>query len=365
MKHLVRLSVLAVLFCVVDAAAQPKGATDVKITYRDPESGQETSNAGKIVSETLDGVTFALKAGGKNVVIPALNVIDMDFELPDFTSKQNYRKVRNAEKEGDFATALTGYQAFTKTKYTDPALNRYFQYRIVLVHTEMARKDGKHLKDAAKQWADFKKSNANTWQIMHMPRLLLPLYFKNDDTNGARGLMEEMLALPTLPADMKLEFTRKSLELFLREKKYKEAEGKLLSLIKPLGPDDPARLKLELTLAECRALDGRTKDAEEALRAILDRAKTPETKAIAYNGLSELFIKAGDAKSLEQAKWNLLYIEMLYNQSREERARALYNLSKVFTLLKEPSKANRFRDLLINDADLAGEYQDTAKAEKQ
>lgn len=366
MKQLLGLSVLGLLLIYVgasEAQAPPKGAATVTITYRDPDSGQEVSESGKIVAEKLEGIDFFVNKTNKTIHIPALNVVDLDFELPDFTTKQTYRRIRNNEKEGDYTAALAGYAAFAKTKYTDPALNRFFRYRIVLVNTEMARKDPKHLKEAAKQWADFKKANPSTWQIMHMPRILLPLYTKNNDTAAARTLMEEMLAMPALPPAMKLEFTRKSLEILLQEKKYKEAETKLLALIKPLGEDDPQRLKLELTLADCRAADGRTKEAADALNAILKRAKTPENKAIAYNGLSELLIKAGDPKSLEQAKWNLLYIEMLYNQNKEERARALYNLQKVFAMLKDTPKSKRFRDLLLNDPALAGEYQDKLKDE--
>ena len=57
-------------------------------------------------------------------------------------------------------------------------------------------------------------------------------------------------------------------------------------------------------------------------------ADDDKLKALAYNTLGDYYQQA---KQPDEAFWNYLRVDVLFNQDREEHARALYNLGSCST----------------------------------
>ena len=70
------------------------------------------------------------------------------------------------------------------------------------------------------------------------------------------------------------------------------------------------------------------------------------------------------AKRSKDAVWDYLWVDVIYDQNRQEHARALYHLAKLFAERKDDKKAQQFKVKLL-DKQFAGiEYQKMITSEK-
>src|SRR5262249_26618625 len=91
--------------------------------------------------------------------------------------------------------------------------------------------------------------------------------------------------------------------------------------------------------------------AMEMLRQIIKETTDKSVKAVAYNALGEIYFQAAAYK---EARWEFLHVDVLYNQDRNEHARALYYLSQTFDKLGDAERAKECRETLIGDRQFAG-----------
>src|SRR5262249_25537591 len=93
--------------------------------------------------------------------------------------------------------------------------------------------------------------------------------------------------------------------------------------------------------------------AEKELQSVIDQTKDKGVKAQAYNTLGYCYYLK-DEKS--KARWAFLWVDVVYKQDREEHAKALYYLERIFTSLGETDHAQACAEAL--NKHLAGrEYQ--------
>ena len=94
------------------------------------------------------------------------------------------------------------------------------------------------------------------------------------------------------------------------------------------------------------------------------RSKAPATthlKALAYNALGDYYLKS---KQPDEAFWHYLRVDAVYTQDREEHARALYNLWKLFESVRGDAQRSNESLEKLEDKSLAGtDY--AARAEKE
>src|SRR5262249_38806779 len=108
-------------------------------------------------------------------------------------------------------------------------------------------------------------------------------------------------------------------------------------------------------------------EASAQLQKIIDGTKDPSLKAAAYNalGLSYLHNRDSLPDALQNARWQFLWVDVIYNQDKAEHAKALYHLWRIFRDLEEPERARECLETLLTDRQYAGlEYQRRAQREK-
>jgi hypothetical protein len=86
-------------------------------------------------------------------------------------------------------------------------------------------------------------------------------------------------------------------------------------------------------------------------------------KALAANTLGDYYRETGKQ---EDAFWQYLWVDIVYNQDKHEQAKALYHLSKLFDHVKgDAARAVACRERLLKDKEFSGlEYQKLAAKEK-
>jgi tetratricopeptide (TPR) repeat protein len=226
-----------------------------------------------------------------------------------------------------------------------------------------AQDDASKVGEAIKALADFKAEYPNGWQVV--PALLELGRLQEDagKTDDARKTYEQLADLAGVPKETRQESELLVGRLLLRAGKAKDAEARLLKLRKGLSREDP---QLPFVLAYLawsrmgqRKLDGVEGQLKEALKASRDG----RLRGLAYNLLGDYYRAKG---KLEDAFWSYLRVDAQYNDDREEQAKALYHLRKLYDKPKnDPVRAKDCAARLLGKAFNGTVYQRMAKGEKK
>src|SRR5437763_16249721 len=112
----------------------------------------------------------------------------------------------------------------------------------------------------------------------------------------------------------------------------------------PAGP--PGKARLEVIQTGCQALldPGKLPEVAAKLQAITeDKGREPYLKALAYNVLGDCYQAAGQKR---EALWSYLWVDVVYNQDKQEHVKALDRLVRLFTELKDDARAKYYEDRL-------------------
>jgi hypothetical protein len=360
--------------CLVSLVfAGPASAQD-EVRYR---KGQKEETAkGTIEKESVATITVKFGgAAGRKEEIPSVDVLDVVYKV-DGGLVLDYRKpfnkeeaafkptVKEDERKQMIKEALKEY-ADLVPKFADKKLvQRNLEYRIARLLAKAAEDDPSQVEPAIDALNKFKTDNADSWQLLPAAKLLAGLREQTGNIDAAQKIYEELAGNEALPKETREEFSLSEVRLLIRGNKHADALKKLKDLGSSFGADDPRKAKLDVYVAACTAVVGKASEAEKQLKDLIGGKADNETKALACNALGDMHLR--DGKS-EDAFWDYLWVDVLYNQDREEHAKALFQLSKLFmTVKKDATRAEHCLDRLVNEKEFAGStYQKLAAKERQ
>lgn len=346
------------------AAAAPALAQD-EVYVR----GQDKPVKANIKAESPGSVTVAARKDP----IPAEDILDVIYEVTPAEVRINlYRIAWQAEKDSNDPSkdakrkenldeAVKKYEeTLGKLGAGQAFARRHIEYKLALLKARQAQEEGGPLDDAVARLTAFKKKHADGWQIARALRLLARLQLEMDQPAEAEKTYLELASLKVGPQTQNDAELQAAL-VGLRAGKPKETLEKLNALLaKPPAKEFVPRVRI--AVAEATTADGRSKEAVAMLRKLITEHPEPGLKAAAYNALGKSYF---DAQQYKEARWEFLWVDVVYNQDREEHAKALYYLWKTFDKLGDAERAKEFRSALVNDRLFAvSEYQRRALSEK-
>jgi TolA-binding protein len=325
---------------------------------------------GIIKDESSRGVLV----GGAKERIPPEDIADIEYEIEPLSARlQDYRPARKAEQAAEdpgqeakrkenLTLAIQKYEATLKAlKSGQTFASRQVEFKIATLLAAQEAEDGLPTDPAIAKLKDFKTRHPNSWQITQVLRLLGDLLLAQKQYDEAEAAYKELAAADVADAtreDAELRAARVS----LRAHKYAEAQARLQSLISKFPSGSPSATRARIAQAECLSASKKPEEARKVLRQVLNETKDRNLKAAAYNALGESFVQA---KNYKDARWEFLWVDVVYNQDKAEHAKALYYLWFVFEQLNEPERAQECRETLLNDRQFAGsEYQRLAREKK-
>jgi thioredoxin-like negative regulator of GroEL len=377
MKHRKRLCIslstihysLLTFFCALVIGAPAARAQD-EITYYDRAMKKEAKATGAIQSENPGEIVIkpATGVGSKN--IPAIDVLDVFYNVPQ-RHKLDYRSAINREGAAEKATkeadrkkelgaALTKYQDLLGN-LTDAKVKRHLQFKIAKVMALQAEEEGSGVEAAVDKLRLFLQENRQCWQVTQCSELLARFQIKRKDWEGAQKTYEDLAATMDISGEIKLEAELKAAQMMVRAKKFSNAQKKLDGLVKEVAPDSPQAVRLQMSQAEIMSAEGKTDVAVKKLEGILAQATDPDLKALAYNTLGDCY---QDARRNKDALYSYLWVDVIYHQNRQEHARAVYHLAKLFKELKDDKRAQQYREKLESTLFAGSEYQKMLAGEK-
>jgi tetratricopeptide (TPR) repeat protein len=110
-----------------------------------------------------------------------------------------------------------------------------------------------------------------------------------------------------------------------------------------------------MTRAEVLMGQNKANEAIPLLQGVIRDNNDRQIKALAHNTLGECFYKAN---RYQEALWEFLWVDAVFNQDKQQQAKALYFLWRTFEQLNNAERAQECREALLNDRQFAGtEFQ--------
>ena len=363
MRHLL----LALTSLGMAAVLAPSLQAQEKIFLR----GKAGFDKKTIKQETARGLVVL----GAKKPIPAEDIVDIEYELLPIDIRtgvyrtarkeedaSNNPKLSEAERKANLGKALEGYQAALKGLQAGQIYaGRNLEYKIAVLMARQAQEEERAPDQAIAKLSDFKSKHADSWQITSCLKLLARLQLEKKQYAEAEQTYKE-LAQANVSDVVRQEAELSAAQVSLRAGKHELARKKLQELIAKLPKDSPFIARAQIAQAECLVAAKKPDEARKILKQIVKETGDKGLKAAAYNALGESYAKAG---MLKEARWEFLWVDVVYNQDRNEHARALYYLWWIFSQLNEPERAQECLDALLNDSQFNGlEYQRLAREKK-
>jgi hypothetical protein len=345
-----------VLLCAAPAAAQE----EIKIL--DHLTKKESVVKGVIDSESPEGIK--IKVGNDVKLIPAADIKHVLYKLSSvkgyeynapFTAEAKALEpaTKSGEKSKRLAEARGQFEALVPKLAENPNAARFMQFKVLQIAVIQAKDDPTQIEPTINLLKAFKKEHDKSWEIVPALKLLAQMQEDKGDIAEARQTYLDLTKIPSLPKEMKQEADLLVAQLSLRSGKFDDAEKILDGLRTSLPATDPQRPFALLYLAQTHLSLNKLNDVEANLKTVLASSIEPAVKCLAHNTLGDYYRK----KNMnEEAFWEYLRVDALYPQDRNEHAKALYYLWKLFAEVKKDKvKSQEYLDKLklLDDTEYA------------
>jgi tetratricopeptide (TPR) repeat protein len=355
--------VFVVAIALLSAGSMARAQEEVYV------QGQEKPLKGAIKSETPKGIVLSTAKD----LIPAEKIVDVYYEIPSIELRINvYKPAQKAEKashdsgkEADrkaaLADAIKKYDdAATKLTGADPvskSAKRHLEYKVAMLRLRQVHEEGATPESAIIKLKDFKTKHPTSWQIVRVLEALGRLQMSQGDFKGAEDTFKE-LAERDLSAESKLEAQLLAVQAIMQDGRNDVALKTLQGMPVPEGP---LAARVKVAQAQCLVATKQPDKAQEAnkmLRQLVKDSTDRTVKAAAHNAIGQMLFEKGDYK---EARWEFLWVDVVYNQDKDEHARALYYLWKTFENLNDAIRAQQCREELLSPQFAGLDYQRQAQ----
>jgi tetratricopeptide (TPR) repeat protein len=328
---------------------------------------------GKVEAESTRGV----KLSSAKALIPAEDIIDITYEVLPLEIRLNaYRPAVEADRQvvmglkaatrkGAFETAVKKYQqALAGMTAGQTFAARNIEFRMAYLQAFRAGEDPKDsvARDTAiEALKAFKTKHPSGWQIGRALKALAELEVEQKDYTEAERTYRELAAAKVDEA------TREQAELLaatvpMRAQRYADAVKNLQALIAKLPPGSRQSQQAQVALGEALTAAKKPGEAKATLTKVVAETKDRDLKAMAYNALGYCSFVA---EQYQEARWDFLWVDVVYNRDKAEHAKALYYLWQTFERLNEPDRARNCLETLLGDPQFSGtEFQRRAQQER-
>jgi hypothetical protein len=347
------------------------------VYYLEPGKKKEEKAEGKIENESPSGIQFKTDKKQEKV-IPATQITQIEygegaeavsapaFRKPDGRLTAALKETKAEKKATMLGLALSDFRELDGNEKCSRSVpvHRYLQYRIAQIMYLQSQDDPSQRDRAIAALLEYKKNFADGWEIVPALQMLASLQQDKGDTEGAGQTFADLAELPGIAPAMKLQSQLRGARLLMRAEKFADAKTKLEQIESAMPADDPQRAFVRVYLLQARiAQKGKLDGIDANLTEIIRATKDGSLLALAHNSLGDFYRHKDDK---EQAFWEYCKVDVLYNQDKEEHAKALYYLSQLYNRPRnDKERAKECLTRLKAPAFDGTLYQHLANAEKK
>ncbi len=290
---------------------------------------------GQVESESPTEVVVRLGASTTSVPIDQIASIRYDGQ----TATLQLADTREAA--GQLAEAADLYRKAAGESADKPLVLQMALYREAAALAELALVEPARLKDARDKLTRFVRTYPSGRHIIPAREALAQIQLQSGEFKAAEATIAELARLPR--AKDRAAVLRA--KLLAKQGRHDEAVSELDRLLASLP--DRSTAQREARLAKAESLVGLKKftEAESLVRQVI-LAAPPEdvaTQSAAYNALGDCLRAANRPKDALLA---YLHTDLLYSKDRQEHPRALFQIEKLFRLLRQDGRADEYAQRL-------------------
>jgi tetratricopeptide (TPR) repeat protein len=336
--------------------------------------GKDKAFKGKVSKENAKEVIV-----GKNTV-PAEDIIDVWYELATIGTNIPYRQALKKEKESHepgkdrktlMGDALKGLEDVLPN-VKEPEHRRHVEFKIAMIRVRHVQEDGEAPEKAIKLLRDFAKKHAGSWEISHVYQTLGRMQVDTADFDGAADTYTRLSKLDGMSDDVRQDAKLLAIQARIQGGKFDDARDEIAELQKDLPKGSRFLARARVAEAECLVAEAK-KYAEAAKRAklfdqsigliqgVIKGSNDKYVKAVGHNTLGYCYLEQGKPKD---ARWEFLWVTVVYNQDRVQRAKAFYYLWDIAVKDGDATEAQKCREELLSPEYGGLEYQQKVKDAK-
>jgi hypothetical protein len=343
------------------------------VTYFDrSKNAAVTERDITIVEEGVSGLSLRIR--GRLVKVSALDVRDVRYGAEDVKPLPfgDYIKPggkmlaaalpsRAAERPKLYAEVIQDItDLLPKVPRELKRVRRHLEYQQAEALYRLSQLEPARRADALVAVTKFKQDYADGWQLAPALMFLAQMQEEKGDAAAVEKTYEELAAVPGISDEIRTTSLLKVVHTLMKGEKYAAAEVRLQDLKKSLPPDGAEAGKVKVYLAQCQVLGNDAAKAEQAEKQLRELVAGGDAslKALIHNTLGEYLLKKNKG---EAAFWEFLRVDVLYSADKNEHARALYHLAKLFREVKKDGvRADSYLDQLKEKRFEGTEYQKKA-----
>ena len=368
MMQTMRARAGASVFLALLVTLSPARAADVTYFDRSKNAAVTERNI-TIVEEGVAGLSLRIR--GRLVKVSALDVRDVsygsedvkpvpfgDYIKPGGKMREAALPARAAERPKLYKEVIKDITELLPKVPTElKRVRRHLQYQQAEALYKLSQLEPARRADALAAVTKFKQEHTDGWQLAPALMYLAQMQEEKGDAAAVEKTYEELAAVPGISDDIRTTSLLKVVQTLMKAEKYPAAEAKLQDLQKSLPPDSAEAKRVKIYLAQCQVLGNDAGKAEQAEKQLRELAASGDAlqKALIHNTLGEYLLKKNKA---EDAFWEFLRVDVLYSADKNEHARALYHLAKLFReVKKDGARADSYLDQLKEKRFEGTEYQ--------
>jgi tetratricopeptide (TPR) repeat protein len=259
-----------------------------------------------------------------------------------------------------YIDATTKYDEL-RGKVGDKRAKAHLEFSLGYLMALKSLEDNTDPKNAIVRLNDFVKSNPQSWQLVRSLKMLAKLHQAMKDYAGAKAANLQLSTLD-VPDEVKQDALLQVAMADVYLGQFEKAEPKLAELLKTMPKDSAVYARTQMAQAQCLLATNKNDEAMVILKKTVKDSPDKTLKAVAHNTLG---VSLFNAEKYKEARWEFLWVDVVYNADKAEHAKALYYLTQTFEKLGETPKADECRDQLLNDKTFAGtDFQRKMQKEK-
>jgi hypothetical protein len=376
-----RAALLAVLctatatLTVRTAPAQGTGEAD-RLIYRDRAKDGKLESVVSELKESAAGVQVVGPDKKVKLTVSPADVVRIEYGALKNVDRDAYAAANQLDAGPDPAKAAAAFAdlLLKAGPAADARTKRVLTFRqlMLAVRANDAEIDDAKFAAAAAPLAAklsaFSRTAAKSWECWPTARaacrLLVELRKPAEAALLAKELGDNADLAPDLRADARLmevgyqfmapgrgaagalvEARKGEATLADRQKEKVAIFAEVLALPEPETVD--AKLLPDEAAKAAAAAAKRIRDAVAKVETgVIAKAKDPTARAAGFNALGEVYLRHG---LLRDAMWAFLWVDVVYNQDKDEQVKAITRLIQVYKATGEEERERQFRDRLVKN----------------
>lgn len=318
------------------------------------QRGSATKQSGKITGVTKDKVSLETSKGEKKD-IPTNEVLEILWD----GEPASLKSARVHENAGRLQQALDGFAKATADYKGDSAgIKLDIEYFSIRTLARMALTDPAKLPEVLKKLTDFQSKNNDGRHFYDVAELLVELNLAKGDAAAAKTAAETLEKATGNEQKMAAKISLGRVALL--ENKVPEAQQAFESVagMTGMGPVEESRKQeAKLGVARCLQLQSKFDEAIKLLDEVIAQCAPEDAKVQA-----EAYVRQGDcyqaSSKTKDALMAYLHVDVLFSSEKAFHPEALYHLSRLWTAVQQPDRANEAADKLT------AEYPNSPWAQK-